>query len=306
MELFKYTNEPTKIKISVLGLKFTYNKKLNKRKLDKEISNLCGICLNKEPRNPKFVVSMTSFPQRIDDIHYCIYSVLNQEVKPDKIILWLSDEEFCEKENSLPKTLTNLTKHGLSIKWCKNLKSYKKLIPLLKENNTDIIVTADDDVYYPSDWLKILYESYLQNPEYIHCHRAHKIEFDGSNNIAPYTKWNLCITDAEPSFLNFFTGVGGVLYPPYSLYKDITDENLFMQLAPNADDIWFWAMCVLNNKKISVVKTPITKFIPLNPKTQDEKSEYFSLFKINKTQNDIQLKNVLQKYPQIMSKLTGL
>ena len=55
-----------------------------------------------------------------------------------------------------------------------------------------------------------------------------------------------------PSFLNFLTGVGGVLYPPNSLHQDILSQEGFSSLCPNADDIWFWAMAVLADTKISL------------------------------------------------------
>ncbi|NQX93392.1 MAG: hypothetical protein HRT64_00430 [Erythrobacter sp.] len=43
----------------------------------------------------------------------------------------------------------------------------------------------------------------------------------------------------------FPTGVGGVLYPPGAFDKQVTDENLFMKLAPRGDDIWFFWMARL-------------------------------------------------------------
>jgi hypothetical protein len=50
----------------------------------------------------------------------------------------------------------------------------------------------------------------------------------------------------------FPTGVGGILYPPKCFHKDIADKELFLKLAPNADDIWFWAMaCLIGRKKIN-------------------------------------------------------
>jgi hypothetical protein len=50
-----------------------------------------------------------------------------------------------------------------------------------------------------------------------------------------------------------------VLYPPNSLYKDVANENLFTELSPTNDDIWFWMMAVLNDTRIKVVKHNISK-----------------------------------------------
>lgn len=53
----------------------------------------------------KIVVSLTSFPARIKKVHIVIESLLNQTIKPDKIILWLSKEQF-EHYYVLPSKLS--------------------------------------------------------------------------------------------------------------------------------------------------------------------------------------------------------
>ena len=47
--------------------------------------------------------SLTSFPQRMYEIHYTLYSLLTQTIKPAKVILWLGREQFpnLEKDNVL-------------------------------------------------------------------------------------------------------------------------------------------------------------------------------------------------------------
>ena len=120
-----------------------------------------GLVVTNEKRVPQIIVSLTSYPDRIYDIHYCLYSLLNQNFKPDKLILWLSKEEFPKLDENLPSRILKLKKHGLEIKWTeKNFRSYNKLIHSLKEYPNEIIVTADDDIFYPGDWLESLYENY--------------------------------------------------------------------------------------------------------------------------------------------------
>ena len=107
---------------------------------------------------------------------------------------------------------------------------------------------------------------------------------------------------SAPSFLNFSTSGGGVLYPPNSFYKDILREDLFCELAPYADDIWFWVMALVHNRKIRVVKNHNRNLIVNNYLNQ-----LFSnnLYKENRNGgNDIQLKNLLKFYGQnIVNKL---
>lgn len=141
------------------------------------------------------IVSLTSYPLRIPTLHYTLYSLFTQTLKPHKIILWLSRDEFLYKEKDLPQSVLRFTNYGLQIRWCEgNIKSYKKLIPTLREYADCIIVTADDDVCYPHDWLLRLYSAYKTAPQYIHCHRAHRIIFDENGEILPYMKWQLRIS----------------------------------------------------------------------------------------------------------------
>lgn len=237
------------------------------------------------------------------EIKYTLYSLLNQTLKPDKIILWLTSSQFPNKEDDLTDDILNFKKNGLSIKWCdEEIKSYTKLIPSLKEYSNDIIITADDDIFYREDWLELLYKSYIENPEFIHCHRAHQvaIEKQGTENIinTNYKKWKKKIKIAEPSLLNFITGVGGVLYPLHSLYKDVSNIDLFKKLSPYADDIWFWTMAILNNTKINIVKNNQIKLIYTNPERETKNNDDFTLSKINNAErkNEEQLENVLSYY----------
>ena len=58
---------------------------------------------------------------------------------------------FPQREENLPRDLLKLRSFGLTIDWCENLRSYKKLIPAIEKYPDDIIVTADDDVFYHAD-----------------------------------------------------------------------------------------------------------------------------------------------------------
>ena len=272
-------------------------KSINKEELDKEISkfNSCGI--NDTQRTPRLIVSLTSFPQRM---HYCLYSLLTQTLKPDMIILWLAEEQFPDKENDIPQEVLNLQKFGLTIKWCKNLYSYKKLIPTLEEFPNDIIITTDDDIFYEKDCIEKLYKSYIETPDTISCHRCHRIKTGKNGEILSYKKWTKKISGESVSFKNFFTGAGAVLYPPHSLYKDVKNIELFTKLAPHADDIWFWAMALLNNTQIKVIKNNIKTNTYINPERERGLTGELTLFASNKKGgNDIQMMNILKNYPKL-------
>ena len=286
----------------LMGIKY-----IDELEVDRKVNyNISGIFEGQ--RTPKLIVSLTSYPARMVGLKYALYSLLNQNLKPNEIVLWLSYEEFSDKENSVSDDILNFRKNGLLIKFCHDLKSYKKLIPSLREYMDCIIATADDDIYYEKNWLEKLYAAYLKEPQYIHCHRSHEILFDKNGKLKPYNSWKhgLNWNQVKPSFMNFFTGVGGVLYPPYSLHQNILDEELFLKLAPTADDIWFWAMAVLQGTKINIVKENILNMIELNL-IRELVGEGCSLQQTNVFQgkNDEQLENVLNKFPEIRSMILG-
>lgn len=245
-------------------------------------------------RKVKIIVSLTSFPARINIVDIVVKSLLMQSLKPDEIVLWLAREQFPDKENELPDQLLNLRKYGLTINWCDDIKSYKKLIPSLRMYPEDIIVTADDDVYYERHWLKRLYLGYVKAPNYVHCHRITKFYIQdneykmkkGEFEVYPF-----------PSYLHKLTGVGGVLYPPHILDQDVLDEEKCRKLAPTNDDIWFWLMAVRNGAKINVVKNNIPRIEAVKDTLEGE-----CLNKINDSGEELLWKDfyrMLEAYPQL-------
>lgn len=273
-------------------------KTIDKISLDKEIENYSMSGVTGDENG--LIISLTSFPQRMYEIHYTLYSLLTQSVKPAKVILWLGIEQFPNKEKDIPEKVLKLKENGLTIGWYKNLRSYTKLIPTLTNYPNNIIVTADDDIYYEKDWLEKLTKSYEENKNCIICHRAHRVKTK-KGTLAPYKKWPKKIKGGKASYMNFLTGVGGVLYPPNCLYKDILNEDLFMELAPKADDVWFWAMAVLNHTKILVVKDWIRELTYINPERERGLTNEITLFSSNKKGgNDLQIENVINHYPQIL------
>ncbi|WP_458400198.1 glycosyltransferase [Mailhella sp.] len=198
------------------------------------------------------IVSLTSWPGRIDTIHTTIKSLLNQTLKAEKIILWLAPEQFPNKEADLPASLLELSERGLTIDWYHDIRSYKKLIPTLRKYPDAIIVTADDDNIYQPTWLEKLYRNYQKYPEDIQAHRVTKFFYHNGFDI---------VTGGEdyyhePSYLNKLVGLGGVLYPPHCFHKDILDEELIKRLAPTNDDQWFWLQAARNGVKVRVVDDP--------------------------------------------------
>lgn len=225
------------------------NRQINIIKTRKNIRNLRKDIIYEEYNKKQIIpviVSLTSFPQRIKEVKYTLYSLLNQTIRPKLIILWLANDQFPNKEE-INTYFYVFYKYNVQIKYTKNIGSYKKIIPALNLYKTDIIVTADDDIYYDRLWLEKLYKAYLKHKEekVVVCHRMHKIVVK-NNNILPYNHWKFIAQNVKPSPLNFATSGGGILFPPNCFYKDVTNEKLFTYLSKHADDIWLWAMIIMN------------------------------------------------------------
>lgn len=262
------------------------------------ISHCIDYNLERIKNNLNYIVSLTSYPKRIEYVHLVVNSLLNQNVKNIQVVLWLAREEFPNKEDSIPMELKKIICKNFCIEWCNNVYSYNKLIPALIKYKDKIIITVDDDVIYPDNWLNLLLDSYINDPFSIHCHRGHKVIIK-NGKIASYRSWPKRISIYKSLFSNFMTGVGGVLYPVGALHKNVINYKLFLNLCRYGDDIWFWAMSVLNNTKIRIIKNGINKYYNIEGTQEDNLYEENTI----RGRNDIMISNVIKKYPQILVKL---
>lgn len=272
---------------------------INRDAINSEVEQMRQIGINtEEDRDTKVIVSLTSYPKRMYDIHLCLYSLLTQSFKPDAIILWLAREQFPNGLDDVPPKVLALQQWGLTIKWCDDYRSYKKLIPAVQEYPNDIIVTADDDLFYSPDWLYVLWKNYLKsNRKSIIAHRCHKVLIQ-KDAIQPYLQWRKCVDDYSRSFYNFSTNGGGSLFPPSSLHDDVKNYELAAKYCPQGDDIWIWGMAVRNGTKIQVVDTP-HRIRYVNVAREINMNDDGTLFQSNKTGNDEQIRNLCNAYPEI-------
>ena len=235
----------------------------------------------------KVIVSLTTYGKRLYEVYLTIESIMQQTVKPNRIILWLQDDL---QNTTLPIMLQKQMARGLEIGFCKDIKSYKKLIPSLHKFPDDIIVTIDDDIIFSVDMLENLLISYQKNPQYVHTNRAHIMKVLDEGTFDKYLNWKLDTKQVGMSPFCFPTGGAGTLYPPHSLSEEVFNEEVFLALCPKGDDIWFKAMSLLNGTKSYKAFTH-DPYLFFNPNVQD-----ISLWKENIHGNDIQLQKVFCHY----------
>ena len=115
----------------------------------------------------KIIISMTSWAKRIESVPLVVESLLQNTVRPDIIVLNLSEEEFPQKEQELPESILNLVNCGsIEVIWTPgNLKAFKKFIPTMKKYPTDAIIAVDDDFIYPKEFIESFIEKHKQCPD---------------------------------------------------------------------------------------------------------------------------------------------
>ncbi len=233
---------------------------------------------------PDLIVSLTSYPPRFATLHFTVKSLLLQRLKPTRLILWIAHADAA----LLPQKILDLQREGLEIRYCEDIKSYKKIIPALESFPEAIIVTADDDVYYWPDWLAELVAAWRQHPQDVIAHRLRRIRLEG-DAIRPYKEWALEVTDQSASPVNFAIGIGGVLYPPGCFHPAVLEREKFMQLCPEADDVWLYWMVRLNGR---LVRHSGTKHVPYPWRG----SQSTSLWKKNRERNDAQIERMISVF----------
>ncbi len=251
---------------------------------------------------PGLVVCLTSYPARISLVGRTIETLLKQTLKADRIVLYLAKSQFPHGFEDLPTDLLCLCDVGLSISWCDDLKSYKKLIPALTEFPHSTIVTFDDDNLYDTEVLERLYQTHCNYPDEIIASAVRRIDFD-SFKMRNYQDFEVGKYFSKPSFLNIPLGVGGVLYPPKifsTFHNQLTNVELFFNIAPFQSCVWFWTMAVLNGIRIKhcddfTFKSQIVPYI-------NDAGMSLSLENIQSA-NNIVFKNLFNIYPELSRKI---
>ncbi|MBA0191909.1 MULTISPECIES: FkbM family methyltransferase [Pectobacterium] len=245
---------------------------------------------NKHSLPQKLIVSLTSYYKRFKTLHLTLDCLIKQSVKPDRLVLWIAESE----RSLVPNNVLAFRDHGVEIKYCEDIKSYKKIVPTLIEDPNAFIVTADDDLCYKPDWLEKLINAWDGNYKTVVAWRAHKIVLDKHKYPIPYREWvwgdkNI---SSEKSTLLFPTSGAGTLYPPHCFYRDIINKNIFGRLCVNTDDVWLYWMCRLSGSSFKVVGEQMDLL------EWKDNSDNESLWHDNilKGKNDNNIKNMISYY----------
>lgn len=227
-------------------------------------------------------VSLTSYGRRIPTAFAAIESIGLGSERPSRLVLWLDSEAaFAD----LDPRLTRLVDRGLEVRLSANYGPHTKYYPYVRDlwSGDGCLVTADDDLIYPPNWLALLQRAQRTTPADVHCHRAHRVAIEG-DAIVPYSRWR-SVQDTDPSPTVFATGVCGVIYPPRMLsrLRELGEE--FADKCPRADDIWLHFVAVDNGIGVRQLRRQSRHF----PVVQDAQVEKLQDHNVAGSGNDRQI-----------------
>ncbi|MDM1521197.1 hypothetical protein [Myroides odoratimimus] len=239
------------------------------------------------------IVSLTTFPGRISKLWLVIESILRQSLLPNEIVVWLSVKQFPNKIFDLPQNLKLYIDKGL-VKFVfvdEDLRSHKKYYYAFKEYRDELVITLDDDIFYPSYVLHELVDLSKIYPISICSSRAFFVEKNFSNSeLLPYSKWSKVDTFNGPCLNMFHTSGAGTLYRPSLFSDEVFNQDVILNKCFQADDVWLNIMA--QREGILTVKT--NRFTNLLPILSN--SMKLSEDNVDLGGNDKQINDVLNYY----------
>lgn len=206
------------------------------------------------------IVSLTTTSERLRLCRITLLSLVRQARLPDEIWLWVSKSPYLadrgiKSEQILRNTLgSELVDHpALKILWTDNTGPYRKLLPCYERlSDSDKVVTADDDIYYGENWLKLLLEAEEQHPNSIVVARARRVRRNMFGGVCGYKFWQLILCNGVVHKDFQVTFGGGVVFNKATFTESAWISKRYLELAPTTDDLWFNRLLEVHERAIYV------------------------------------------------------
>lgn len=248
--------------------------------------------LNIKKRNELVIASLTSYPARIESVWLVIKSILTQTYKPDRVILWLAEEQFPTKK--IPQNLIELQKYGLEIKWVKDIYGHKKYrVPVMKQKPNEVVITFDDDILYSPKCIERLMKTHQIYPNCLICERGQTLDDKNESNPGRWKTISNKGVNIPTYSMNPSPG-GGCLIPYGAFHSDATKEELFRKLAYKNDDLWYMFMCAAN--KTRMIKT--RKYHKIFSLVEGSQIEQMATENVLGNHNNIIMEGLKKAYPE--------
>jgi hypothetical protein len=288
-----------KIKQRLLLKRLVYEDTQLKKEINKKILAFPDGLITNNITHEDIIISLTSYGKRVEDaLPYALYSLLTQTILPKKIVVYLDRDNW--SDDRLPDLIKHLKKIGIEVRYCEDIRSYKKIVPALRDFPNNPIVTVDDDIYYNEHMIEWLLDAYKNLPEKSVVGLWACIVASKDGKYMPYNTWKDCKYRTSESEFALYTGYG-TLYPPHIFDSEVMNSDIFMSLCPTADDIWMWAMEKRLNIPVYITEnaclglhTDVNRKNMLFPEDNPDSLYYVNELMGNK--NDEQFNNLISYY----------
>ena len=193
----------------------------------------------------KIIVSMTSYKKRICNLGKSVFALLCKQIlPPDEIYIWLSEEEFPNKEKDLPSDAQDIAyNEKVHIMWLKeNTRVHKRheIFKILKEDS--YVFFIDDDVFYNKTLIRnaINASKSLNDTAIINYNPYENHGYKGTHILRLQAK-------ARRKEINVQRWCGQSMIPSHLYPKEVlSDEMQALRnlVSPYSDECWIWPWVV--------------------------------------------------------------
>lgn len=216
-----------------------------------------------------------------------------QTLQPDKILLWLSKDQFPIEDTILDSFLSRIDSQFDIRMVDGDIRLHKKHYYAAKEYPNDLLFLIDNDIYYDTDIIRRSMTAYMEyGKKCVVCNYGSRIAYD-ENACMSYSEWRPVEGKKDIGKDLFFGSGGGSLFRPSDMYKDLSNIDLAIKLTPIADDIWLNTMAM---------EADLTKvMLPHGPLLSIKEKNNITLSSVNNGQgrNDVQLEAVRKYYGNV-------
>jgi hypothetical protein len=215
------------------------------------------LAANRTLDNRRVIASLSTVPDRINNLSPTIQSLLRQTRSPDEIVLAIPEFSVREQRRyELPKHISRLPR--VRILHCRrDWGPATKFIPIVREElaagrGDSLIMVVDDDRVYPRDALETYLHYNKQLPDAALCFRGAAMPRNLDWRDATMIKGSEL---REPRSVAVITGCGSFLIQPRFFDESLWDYSKAPQAAFYMDDIWISGWLARRNVKRYAVST---------------------------------------------------
>lgn len=218
-------------------------------------------------------INLTTTKSRLYLCSQTVWSLANQSVPVDQIVVWVSREAYLSDEGITeePAWAEKIRKTGTSLifKWVKNTGPYRKLFPALRDaTEDDILIYADDDAIYSELWTQSLLSDFERHDQKcVVAARVRETVKKKNDILDTYRKFPLISLPIVVQDNYIITGLGGVVLKKSHINPMFLDNEDYLTICPRADDIWI-------SKLVQLSKTPLYVSAPTIKHVHEIEHEY--------------------------------